>query len=260
MKVLLLGATGNLGLRLVPALLAHQHEVVVYVRNVTKLLSLLPLSLTDKLDIVQGDAMNIEKMEKTMLDYSCEAVVNSAGDIGKDGKGEVGKIAQAVSEAAIVAGKKMGKPLRAWFLAGMSLLDYPGSTNLLYDYVPVGKEHQETWSSLHATSTENLLWSLLCPSLMVPISKDISHTQKHSLIATASVPPHWIEPQKSPEDDEAKILRANVMSNYMAAKTNLEDDADFIAEDLEFGRLEWLGKKVGIKDMNLTEGEVQWPH
>jgi uncharacterized protein YbjT (DUF2867 family) len=37
MRVLLLGGTGNLALRCIPALLANRHIVTLYVRNLSKL-------------------------------------------------------------------------------------------------------------------------------------------------------------------------------------------------------------------------------
>ena len=42
-------------------------------------------------------------------------------------------ISEASADAAILAAKETGKPLRAWFLGGMSLLDYPGGTYWLCD-------------------------------------------------------------------------------------------------------------------------------
>jgi len=56
MRVLLLGATGNLGSRVVPALLVHRHAVVVYVRSISKLHHLLPSSIITKITVVSGDA------------------------------------------------------------------------------------------------------------------------------------------------------------------------------------------------------------
>jgi uncharacterized protein YbjT (DUF2867 family) len=53
MKVLLLGATGNLGSRLVPALLTHNHNVVAYVRSASKLESLIPATVHEQFTIVQ---------------------------------------------------------------------------------------------------------------------------------------------------------------------------------------------------------------
>ena len=37
MRVLVLGVTGRVGSRLIPALLAHKHEVVAYIRTASKI-------------------------------------------------------------------------------------------------------------------------------------------------------------------------------------------------------------------------------
>jgi uncharacterized protein YbjT (DUF2867 family) len=54
MEVLLLGTTGNLGIRLVPVLLIHGHSVVAYVRSSIKLESLLPTDVHRQVTAVQG--------------------------------------------------------------------------------------------------------------------------------------------------------------------------------------------------------------
>jgi nucleoside-diphosphate-sugar epimerase len=79
MKALLLGATGNLGTRLVPALLTHGHRVVAFVRSSSKLQSLLPASAFQQITVVEGDATNSNAVKRAILDNECDAVVSAAG-------------------------------------------------------------------------------------------------------------------------------------------------------------------------------------
>jgi nucleoside-diphosphate-sugar epimerase len=131
MKVLLLGATGNLGLRLIPALLTHNHTVVAYVRSSSKLASLLPPTVNSQIAaVVQGDAKDSVAIKNAILDNGCDAVVNVAGlaAMAPWGSSDLPDIVHAVADAARDAGKERGgKPLRVWFLGGFTLLELPGT-------------------------------------------------------------------------------------------------------------------------------------
>ena len=133
MKVLLVGATGNLGLRLVAALLTHGHSVVAYVRSANKLQSLLPASVYSQIQVVQGDGSDSDSIKKAILDTNCDAVVNTAGvaAMAPWGKSELPRIFKAVLEAVREVGVGRNRPLRAWFLAGFGVLHYPSSEAML---------------------------------------------------------------------------------------------------------------------------------
>lgn len=133
MKVLLIGATGNLGLRLVPALLTHGHSVVAFVRSSKKLESSLPSSVYRQITVVQGDAKDPVSIKRAILDAGCDAVVNTAGvaAIPPWGRSELPAIFRAVLDSVREAGMERGRPLRAWFLAGLGVLYYPGSESML---------------------------------------------------------------------------------------------------------------------------------
>lgn len=133
MKVLLVGATGNVGLRLVASLLTHGHSVVTYVRSSSKLESLVPASVYQQITVVEGDATHVAAIKKAILDHNCDAVVNSAGvaAMAPWGKSDLPAIFRAVVDATQQVGLDRKKPLRAWFLGGMGVLYYPGSKTML---------------------------------------------------------------------------------------------------------------------------------
>lgn len=135
MRVLLLGTTGNLGLRCIPALIAHKHTVVLSVRNIPKLKSLVSEELLKLVDaIVEGDATDSAGIKKALEDHRIEGIINSAGNNVKPwGEHQLPKIAAAVCKAAIEVGKERGVPLRAWILAGMGIMEYPGTGWLIQD-------------------------------------------------------------------------------------------------------------------------------
>ena len=128
MKVLLLGVTGNLGLRLLPALLSHKHQVVAYVRNERKLKELLSPEIIAKTTIVVGDATDSNGISNALIKNQCDAIVNSAGNssIFPWQAPRMQEIVDAAATAAVDASEKLGRPIRAWLLGGMTVLDCPG--------------------------------------------------------------------------------------------------------------------------------------
>jgi uncharacterized protein YbjT (DUF2867 family) len=130
MRVLLLGGTGNLGLRCIPALLAHKHIVTLYVRNPSKLQLLVSPSVIEKTAVFVGDATDPAGIKKAILDHDIEAIVNVAGtQVPPWQEPLLPKIAKAVTEAAVAVGKERGRPLRAWLVTGLTVLLYPGTPN-----------------------------------------------------------------------------------------------------------------------------------
>lgn len=133
MKVLLLGATGNLGSRLIPALLTYGHDVVAYVRSASKLESLMPATIYEQISIVQGDATDSQAIKEAIIDHKCEAVVSTAGvaALAPWAKSELPVIFKAVLDAVREAGTERKSPLRVWVLGGQGVLYYPGTQSML---------------------------------------------------------------------------------------------------------------------------------
>lgn len=135
MKILLLGATGNLGRRLVPALLAHNHTITLLIRpsSVSKLPTIFSPSLLPLISsIVEGDATNSSDVKKAMIENQIEGIVNVAGTQVKRGEEFLlPKIAKAVTSAAVDVGRERkrdgGRELRAWITAGLGIMKYPGT-------------------------------------------------------------------------------------------------------------------------------------
>ena len=128
MTVLLLGATGNVGSRLLPALLAHKQKVVVYVRNERKLRELIPATILDHVTIVPGDAEDANSIKNALIEHDCDTLVNSAGlaAVLPWSTPQMQGIIKAAATGAVEASQELNRPIRAWFLGGMGVLLYPG--------------------------------------------------------------------------------------------------------------------------------------
>lgn len=133
MKVLLIGATGNVGLRLIAALLTYNHTVVAFVRSSSKLESLLPASIYGQISAVEGNAKDPSAIKRAILDSDCDAVVNSAGlaAIAPWNHSDLPVIFASVLKGVKDAGADRHKPLRVWFLGGTGVLNYPGTETML---------------------------------------------------------------------------------------------------------------------------------
>lgn len=130
MRVLLLGATGNVGSRLLPALVVYKHEVVVYVRNPSKL----PQEATSLATaVVSGSGTDSEAIKTAILTHKCDALINAAGLAPMWGEsGELPAIFAAVTKAATEAHEQRGgPPLRVWLLSGFGILDAPTKGKML---------------------------------------------------------------------------------------------------------------------------------
>ncbi len=109
--------------------------------------------------------------------------------------------------------------------------------------------HRSAVSVLGAVPTSDLRWSCLCVAMMTPTLPAIvplDEPQRHKLILKADMPPAW-------EDHWVKSIPLvgvylNLIWEAGRYTTELEDVADFLAEDLKVERKEWVGRKVGMKE------------
>lgn len=257
MRVLLLGGTGNLGLRMIPALLAHNQTVIAYVRSEARLRSLITPRLADKIAIHTGDALDTDAVEVALREHDCDAVMNTAGNFVAPWREQVlGRIATSVSSAAVRVGRDRGKVLRAWFIGGMSSLVYPFEGNVerwkVEDFFPHwgGEHHRGTARAINKVSTEELQWSLLCVAWMQPISQTIEvlddGPRHHSLVTRTDELVDWHGSWVGNVPMIGRFLDLFWCLSDFATK--LEDVADLVAEDLEVGEKKFVGCLVGMKE------------
>ena len=251
MKVLLIGATGNLGLRLVAALLTHHHTVIAYVRSSHKLESLLPSTTYRQITVIEGDAKDPTSIKRAILDSNCEAVVNTAGlaALAPWKSSDLPVIFKAVVSGIRDASQERGKPLRTWVLGGLGVLHYPGTETMLSNYIPIYLEHRQNLALLRSLPANSLDWSMLCPADMTAESTEFglpAASSKGRLIANAGSPPNWHDSWMRHIPLLGKPIVAGMNATRYA--TTLEQAADFIASDVESGESQYFGATVGVID------------
>jgi hypothetical protein len=115
--------------------------------------------------------------------------------------------------------------------------------------MPIYLEHRQNFHLLQSLAANSLDWSMLCPNTMAAESSDFGVPTKTSharLIANAGTPPSW---QHSWIEHIPLIGRTLVSGiNAMRYATTLEQNAEFIANDLETYESQWSGMVVGVID------------
>lgn len=110
MKLALFGATGKTGGRVLEMALDQGHEVAALVRGADR------LSARDRLDVVDGDLLNPEAVERTIV--GSQAVIFAAGPV----KGAPKEMIRIAAENVLTAMKKQHVERLVW-LTGAGVLD-----------------------------------------------------------------------------------------------------------------------------------------
>lgn len=115
--------------------------------------------------------------------------------------------------------------------------------------VPIFLEHRENIKLLRALPPHSVDWSLLCPSTMTAEKSEVSVPAKSSqgrLTAEASSPPLWKDSWLKHIPFLGKVVLAAM--NAPRYETTLEQNAEFIANDLKDRESRWIGVPVGVID------------
>lgn len=116
--------------------------------------------------------------------------------------------------------------------------------------MPLFLTHRQTLPLLLSLPPNTVDWSMLCPSTMTPESDDFNVPTKPSahgkLVANAGTPPLWHDSWMKHIPFIGKTLVTGM--NAQRYFTTLEQNAEFIAQDLESGESRWSCKAVGVID------------
>jgi hypothetical protein len=161
MKLCIIGATGNCGVRLVRAPLERGCHVTAVVRDKAKLEGSLGAGPTANLTAVELSLEDKDALVAAM--QGCDAVINAAGN-ANDGPAYA-PLVQRVINAADAA---LGAGGRFWFFGGAAALDVPGTSLMTVDLPKVPRIFEAHRANLEHVRTTRLDWSMLCPGPMIP--------------------------------------------------------------------------------------------
>ena len=159
-RVLVIGASGNLGVRLVRRGLAHGHQVTAFVRDEPRFTRRFGAIGAERLRLIQGDVLEPAKLKAALEGHDC--LVNSAGHVAD------GKLFPQLFRAVLEAAKEvLGCEKRLWFLGGIAALTVPHTRRIparMLGMPPIYRHHRTNWQLLESSGTN---WSLMCPGPMV---------------------------------------------------------------------------------------------
>ena len=115
--------------------------------------------------------------------------------------------------------------------------------------MPIYLEHRQNLQLLQSLPSNTVDWSILCPAVMTPESSDLSvpaKTSKGPLIANATTPPLWQDFWVQSIPLIGTTLSMAINANRYT--TTLEQNAEFIANDLEDTKSRWVRMAVGVID------------
>lgn len=122
-KVIIFGATGNLGKRLVSKGIELGYLVTAFVRNRNKIEKQFNGKLPVNLTILEGDVFQPESVGNAIKGHGF--LINAAG-YAADGS-KFFDLCQIILKQAV---KNLEEPKRVWFLAGAAALDF-GSSGIM---------------------------------------------------------------------------------------------------------------------------------
>jgi len=160
MKILVTGATGNTGIRLLRMSSAEGHTVSAFVRDREKLASQLERDAIAGINIIVGDVFDKESLAEACRGQ--DVVINAAGNVAEGA--QFVRLVESVCWAA-EAGLSPGG--RFWFFGGAAALDVPGASLMTVDLPKIPgmvRVHQQNYEAVKASS---LNWSMLCPGPMI---------------------------------------------------------------------------------------------
>jgi uncharacterized protein len=155
MTIIVFGATGMVGKQLVQQALHNGHTVKAFGRNVFSEFE----ADTKNLELIKGALFDEGEVLKAVK--GCDAVLSALGG-GFDGNDKT----RTLGIKNIIAQMEKNNVQRIVAVGGMGVLNADETTliidteNYPKEYIPVGKEHQQAYEYLKASS---LNWTFVCP-------------------------------------------------------------------------------------------------
>jgi putative NADH-flavin reductase len=159
-KIFLLGATGNSGRRILRLALQRAHEVTAFVRDETKLLSLIDRPIPPNLHVSVGDLTKSADIAMAMAGH--DVAINAAGNVTEGST--FTQLVQTVIDSTIIS---LGEGGRLWQFGGAAVLNVPGTHIMAVDLPKVPKVYEAHRTNLDALRRSPLDWSMLCPGPMI---------------------------------------------------------------------------------------------
>lgn len=233
MKIIVFGATGNTGKRVLASGVKKGHEMTAFVRNPEKLYEQQSEQIARQVKVVNHNIMDPQSIYEA-LSYQDAAVV-AAGNVS-NGEEFIQIVDNIVTQCE-------GHPLfsgRVWLMGGAGLLKIP-HTNIIGNALPgfpsIFHYHNQNLKRLQQTKLD---WSIMCPGTMLEATEE---SNPYQLYITADILPLPF-PETVRELSEAE-LAGNMFSRIQELDVAYEDVANCMLNNLNLAG-PFKGKRVGI--------------
>ncbi|MEX3008551.1 NAD(P)-dependent oxidoreductase [Hoeflea sp. TYP-13] len=221
MKIVLFGATGNCGQRLMRCALDAGHTVTAFVRNPQMLREQCGSDLPVALSVMAGDIAD-ERAVAGAIDGHA-AVINAAGNVA-DGQAFVELVDRIVTQTQAV----LGDGGRLWLFGGAAALDVPGTKVMGADLSMVPPLYQSHKMNFDRVMESSLDFSMLCPGPMVALPDGKARTDLRVSIDEWPFERPWYT-FGMPE----AALSLALMRHVREMTISYEDAAQFVIDNLE---------------------------
>lgn len=233
MKIIVFGATGNTGRKVLERGVNRGHEMTAFVRNPEKLYEQQGVEIAAQVKVIAKDIMDPESVYEALLQQ--DAAIIAAGNAAQ---GE--EFVRIVDNILSQCEKNTRFSGRVWLMGGAGLLVIPYTDlmgNNLPGFPPMFQTHNRNLERLRQTKLD---WSVMCPGTMVETADLPSSVRMHVSTNILPVP----VPENIKDYSEAEIA-GHLFSRFKELDVAYEDVANCMLNHLELGG-PFKGKRVGL--------------
>eukprot|EP00130_Batrachochytrium_dendrobatidis_P008305 XP_006683180.1 hypothetical protein BATDEDRAFT_92947 [Batrachochytrium dendrobatidis JAM81] len=233
MKIIVFGATGNTGKRVLALGIKKGYEMTVFVRNPEKLYEQQGDQVAGQVKVVTQNIMDPQSVHESLSHQ--DAAVIAAGNVsqGEEFIRIVDNIVTQCEDHPLFSG-------RVWLMGGAGLLEIPHVRimgNDLPGFPPMFQFHNQNLNRLQQTKLD---WSIMCPGTMVDAIEESTSDSMH--ITEDILPLPFSENVRELSEAE---LAAHLFNRMQELNVAYEDVANCILNHLEVGG-PFKGKRIGI--------------
>lgn len=233
MRIIVFGATGNTGKRVLAQGIKMGHEMTAFVRNSEKLYDQLGEHSAKLVKVIVDDMMNPVRVREALVNQ--DAAIIAAGHAGQ-GEEFVRIVDNMISQCEL----EPSFSGRVWVMGGAGLLDIPYTDligNHLPGFPPEYRNHNRNFERLQRTGLD---WSMMCPGTMMDSSEQPEPVHLHVTTDTLPVP----MPETIKAYSEAEIA-GHLFSRFQELNVAYDDVVMCMMDHLELGGA-FKGKRVGL--------------
>ncbi|MBB3128298.1 putative NADH-flavin reductase [Paenibacillus rhizosphaerae] len=233
MKIIVFGATGNTGKRVMVQGITMGHEMTAFVRNSEKLYDQLGEQSAQQVKVIVDDMMDPVSVREALANQ--DAAIIAAGHAGQ-GEEFVRIVDNIISQCEV----QPSFSGRVWVMGGAGLLNIPYTDHIgnnLPGFPPEYKNHNRNFERLQRTELD---WSMMCPGTMIDSIELPDSAHLHVTTEILPVP----MPETIKESSEAEIA-GHLFSRFHELNVAYDDVVMCMLDHLGLGG-SFTRKRVGL--------------